>query len=111
MILHIVAQGGPGLRHRPARPVEQVLDAIGVGVAVDFRQLPAVLALGPAQQAVQIGQGPPPRGGRDQGRRQAVGDLRPVGRPDRDLAGSTGSGAELRGLNRTPVTYHNFSLQ
>ena len=73
------------------------MDAVGIGVAVDFRQLPAVLALGPAQQAVQVGQGPRPRGGCAQGRRQAVGHLRPMGRPGGHRGRVHGVGSRNRG--------------
>ena len=39
VLLHVAVQGGAGFRHRPARPVEQVLNAARIGVAVAFRQL------------------------------------------------------------------------
>jgi hypothetical protein len=43
------------------RPAQQVLKAIGRGVASHFGQLPAVLALGGTQQTPQIGERSLPR--------------------------------------------------
>jgi hypothetical protein len=42
----------------PIGPAQQVLKAVGSRRAADFRDLPAVLALGLTEQAAQIGQDP-----------------------------------------------------
>ena len=63
MSLHVATQGGPG-RHRPVRRFQQVLYAVGVGIAVDFRQVlrspGASRSPGPAPEPVSAGVVPSP---------------------------------------------------
>lgn len=57
----------------PERPAQQVLKRIGCGIAADFRQLPAVFALGWTQQPPQIGHHPlPGLGALEVGRQAAL---------------------------------------
>ncbi len=61
MLDHIGAQV---IAHRIGIPVhagEEILHAIGTGIAGGFRQMPAVLALERREQALQIGPGAPTR--------------------------------------------------
>ncbi len=66
----------------PLRASEQVLKAIGRGIARDFRQLPAILALHRAEQSSEIGHGTRPRLSTGKDRANASLQLSPILVPD-----------------------------
>jgi hypothetical protein len=71
----------------PVGPAQQVLKAIGGRLAADFGQLPAVLALGCAEQSLQVGEGTPPRFRPGNIGPQPVLHISQVGPPTLDRAG------------------------
>ena len=83
-------QGVPARVRRPGRAAQQVLEAVGVGLALHLGQLPAVLARRRAHQALDVGQGPAVRAAEAKDRPQALRHLRPVRGPGRQGLGGQG---------------------
>ena len=81
VLRHVGVQPVPRLVRRPDRAPQQVLEAVGRGVAGRLGQLPAVLAPGVAQEAVQVGAGPLPGLRPPEAGGQPSVDLGPLGLP------------------------------
>ena len=81
VLLHIGEQLVPRLVRRPDGAPQQVLEAVGVGVANRLGQLPAVLAPGVAQEAIQVGQQAPTGLGTGHTGSQTGRDFVPAGLP------------------------------
>ena len=79
VVPNIGVQRIPRLVDRPGRARQQVLEAVGGGVADRLGQLPAVLAAGVAQEAVQVGRQAPTGLGTGHAGSQTGRDFVPAG--------------------------------